>query len=124
MPASSAVTVPLELQKQFPELIALLLGSESMNDEERQYWINILPVMTPDQRGNLQKILQNEKEQLAAIDAKYAKEIAATGRGKPLEEIENARRFRRQKQRAIEKKVETEEARKEREILEAIEKGK
>lgn len=43
-----------------------------MNKEERQYWINILPAMTPEQRKNLEEILQSERAQLAAIDAKYA----------------------------------------------------
>ncbi len=44
-----------------------------MNNEERQYWINILPIMTPEQLKNLEEILLSEKEQLAAIDAKYSK---------------------------------------------------
>ena len=50
-----------------------------MNDEERQYWINILPIMTPEQIGNLQNILTSEKTQLAAIDAKYSKDGASIG---------------------------------------------
>ena len=65
------LTIPNELQKRHSELIDLILQSESTNKEERQYWINILPVMTPDQVENLRQILQNEKNQLAAIDRKY-----------------------------------------------------
>ena len=66
-------TIPPETQEKFGALIELIKGSESMNQEERQYWINILPAMTPDQVTNLEQILTNEREQLAAIDAKYAK---------------------------------------------------
>lgn len=71
-PGSQQVIVPPGTQEAHGALVALILGSESMNPEERQYWINILPVMTPDQRKNLEDILMNEKRQLAAIDAKYA----------------------------------------------------
>ncbi len=69
------LTIPADIQKKYPELIELIKASESMNDEERQYWINILPIMTPDQTKNLHDILDNEKKQLAAIDMKYQNEI-------------------------------------------------
>lgn len=84
-----------DLKKKFPELIELILASESMNDEERQYWVNILPVMTPEQIQNLKDILTNEKEQLAAIDRKYAKEIERIGEGTLLKQVEEERRKRR-----------------------------
>lgn len=64
--------IPDSVRAQFKEIIDLIMGSESMNDDERQYWFDILPVMTPDQVENLRSILTNEKTQLAAIDAKYA----------------------------------------------------
>jgi hypothetical protein len=92
----SAVVIPEELRKKFPELMDLILGSESMNDEERQYWVNILPVMTPEQIQNLKDILVNEREQLAAIDRKYAKEIEQIGEAKLLEKVEEERRRRRE----------------------------
>lgn len=69
------MTVPPGVAAKFGDLIELIKASESMNDEERRYWINILPIMTPEQIGNLREILQNEKEQLAAIDEKYATEM-------------------------------------------------
>jgi len=90
-----AVSIPEELQKKFPELIELISGSESMNDEERQYWVNILPVMTPEQVQNLKDILVNEREQLAAIDRKYAKEIENVGEGQLLQRVDDERRKRR-----------------------------
>lgn len=117
---ASSVTVSDELHKQFPELIALILGSESMNDEERQYWINILPAMTPEQRKNLQDILQNEKDQLAAIDEKYTKEVGQAGNARAVEEAETDRKKKREKRGEAEGQMEEEEKRKEQEILKAI----
>lgn len=69
--------IPDNVRAAFKDLIDLILGSESMNDEERQYWFDILPVMTPDQVQSLRGILENERSQLAAIDAKYAAPAAA-----------------------------------------------
>src|SRR3989338_5427330 len=98
----SSLTIPDEVKAKYPELIALILGSESMNDEERQYWINILPVMTVEQIENLRQILQNEKDQLSAIDAKYSTEMQQLHAGKPVEEIAQARRAKRRERGAEE----------------------
>jgi len=116
-----AVTVPPDLQAKYPELVALILASESMNDEERQYWINILPVMTPEQVENLRQILQNEKDQLAAIDAKYKQEMATLGKGKKTEEMGKERSQKREERRAQEMGNRETEKSKEDEILKAIE---
>src|SRR3989339_1897774 len=83
--AQSGLIIPDDIRQKFPELIELILGSESMNDEERQYWINILPVMTPDQIASLKDILETERRQLSAIDQKYAKEIKEIGNRKIIE---------------------------------------
>lgn len=78
---------------QHPEIVALINASESMNDEERGYWMGMLPVMTPEQLDQLRQILQNERDQLAAIDAKYEKQIEEIKEAKrPVEDISNARR--------------------------------
>jgi len=66
--------IPDSVRTQFAEMIALIMASESMNDEERQYWFDILPVMNAEQVENLRTILINERDQLAAIDAKYAQQ--------------------------------------------------
>lgn len=73
---SSVLVIPPEIQEKFGSLLELIKGSESMNTEERQYWINLLPVMTPEQIKNLEEILTNERSQLAEIDQKYAAENA------------------------------------------------
>jgi len=114
------VMVPAEIKGKHPELVDLILGSESMNDEERQYWINILPVMTPEQIENLRQILQNEKNQLKAIDAKYSKEMENLGRGRSVDEMSKIRREKRTSRKNSENVYEEEERRKEQEILKAI----
>jgi hypothetical protein len=91
---ASTVVVPEDLRAEHSELIELVLHSESMNDEERQYWINILPIMTPEQVKNLNEILTNEKTQLAAIDAKYSKEIEQMGQKQFVEQMEQERQKR------------------------------
>lgn len=116
-----AVTIPEELKKKFPDLIALIIGSESMNDEERQYWVNILPVMTPEQIENLRQILQNEKDQLAAIDKKYAKEMKNLGKKKTaMDDMAKQREEKKASRTSAESAAEKEERRKEAEILQSI----
>ena len=107
--ASTGVQIPDDLKKKFPELIELILASESMNDEERQYWVNILPVMTLEQIQNLKDILTNEKQQLAAIDRKYAKEIERIGESQLLQKVDEERRARREQRTKTEQDARTEE---------------
>ncbi|MDO8469183.1 MAG: hypothetical protein Q7S29_05495 [Candidatus Peribacter sp.] len=107
--ASTGVQIPDDLKTKFPELIDLILASESMNDEERQYWVNILPVMTPEQIQNLKDILMNEKQQLAAIDRKYAKEIERIGETQLLQKVDEERRTRREQRSQTEQSARVEE---------------
>lgn len=112
---ATGLTIPPETKAKFGDLIDLIIGSESMNDEERQYWINILPVMTQDQVQNLRDILENEKKQLSAIDEKYAKEIAQIDEGELVRRTQEERSKRREERRkkelaAHEKEEQTEEA--------------
>jgi len=119
----AGLVIPPEIQARFPELIALLLGSESMNTEERGYWINILPVMTPDQQKNLQDILQNEKSQLEAIDAKYAKEIeniTPKSAANPSNEVQRKNREDRLNKENVNRAAEEQQAKN---LLDQIEKA-
>lgn len=117
----AGVQIPDELKQKFPELIELILGSESMNDEERQYWVNILPVMTPEQVQNLKDILTNEKEQLAAIDRKYAKEIEKIGEKGLTQQVDDERRKRREARTKTEQSAKREEEEKAENLLGMIE---
>ena len=47
-----------------------------MDDEEREYWFQILPIMTEDQIQKFRDILISEKEQLAKLDAEYEEELS------------------------------------------------
>jgi cellulose biosynthesis protein BcsQ len=85
--AGANLIIQPEVREKFGPLLDLIIHSESMNDEERQYWINILPIMTDEQIKNLSDILQNERSQLAAIDAKYAKEIEQVGQEQFLKRV-------------------------------------
>jgi len=67
--------IPADWIEKDPALIALILSTESMKEEERKYWFQLMPVMNDEQVTKLRGILQKEKDQLAALDAKYANEV-------------------------------------------------
>lgn len=100
--ATTGLTIPADTKAKFGDLIVLITGSESMNDEERQYWINLLPAMTPEQVSNLNEILANEKAQLAAIDEKYGKEISDVTTAKSIATMEEERRKKKEARAAAE----------------------
>lgn len=69
---NKALNIPPEVEEKFHDLVEMIKVSSSMDDEERQYWVDVLPIMSEDQIGNLQGILDNEKKQLAAAAADYS----------------------------------------------------
>jgi len=73
--AASKFHIPQAVKDLYPDLIPLILQTESMDDEEREYWFQILPIMTDDQVDKLREILVNEKDQLAKLDAEYEAEL-------------------------------------------------
>lgn len=60
--------VPDLIREQFPSLIKMIYETESMNAEEREYWLQIMPIMTEEQIVKLKDILVKEKTQLAALE--------------------------------------------------------
>lgn len=92
-----------------------------MNDEERTYWASILPAMTPEQIQNLKQILENEKRQLAEIDAKYAAAIEETGEKKDVKVIEQEHRKRKESLQAAERSDEEKEDKAADDLLKQIE---
>ncbi len=64
-----------EIQAQYPELIKLILATESMDDEERQYWFDIMPSMNDSQIDRLFNILETERRKLEELELKYQEEI-------------------------------------------------
>jgi len=117
---STGLVIPPEVQEKFAPILVLIQGSESMNNEERQYWINILPIMTPEQLKNLEEILSSEKKQLAAIDAKYSKEMTQVAGGAAVASMEQKIRSQKEKRREAEQADLQKEQTKEEEILSQI----
>ncbi len=120
-PQGGGLTIPDDVLAKFGPLIELIKASESMNDEERQYWINILPIMTEDQVKSLEEILTSEKAQLAAIDAKYNKQIESMGQQKAVEDIDAHRRAKREQRTQTEQEDLTKQKNEEEDILKKIE---
>jgi len=118
--ASTSIVVQDDVRAQFPVLIPLILASESMNDEERSYWIDILPVMTEEQIEQLTGILTNERDQLAAIDAKYAKEIEKVGDEQSIRRIGEERKKKIDERASGEQHSRDEEATKAESLLKEI----
>ncbi len=67
--------IPKIVREKYPDLVELIKVTESMDDQERQYWFQILPVMTPEQVEKFRGILVTEKEQLAQLDKEYEDEL-------------------------------------------------
>ena len=113
--------IPDVLLKNDPELVALILGSESMNDPERQYWFNLTAMMTPDQIEKLRDILTREKTKLAEIEAKYSKKkepvdsVVAQKRAK-----EQAERRKQQQEEIRARETEHKESEDHEDILEEL----
>lgn len=119
-PPTSTLVIPPEVQEKFGPLLVLIQDSESMNNEERQYWINILPIMTPEQLKNLEDILTSEKQQLAAIDAKYSKEGSAVPDAARIQSMEQKIREQKESRRRKEEEDLKNETSKEEDILSQI----
>lgn len=64
-----------EIQAQYGELIKLVLNTESMDNNEKQYWFDILPSMTDEQIDRLFDILETERRKLEELEVKYQEEI-------------------------------------------------
>ncbi len=109
--------IPDMVKKTYPDLVPLVLETESMNDDERQYWFQILPIMTEDQVKKLREILSNEKNQLAEIDKQYNREVKQINEQHVTEWKEFERKDKRENLIEKEKKTEEEEAKEQEALL-------
>lgn len=69
--------VSIEIQTQYSELVKLVLNTESMDNNEKQYWFDMLPSMTDEQIDRLFDILEKEMRKLEELEIKYQEEIKA-----------------------------------------------
>jgi hypothetical protein len=115
--AEATYIIPVLIRENFPDLIKLIVETESMDKEEREYWLSIMPVMTEEQIVKLRDILVNEREQLAQINHQYnqpAKKAVA-----PLDEAKLKQQFARIKE--AEDKAKIEDLAKQEELLKMLE---
>lgn len=112
--------IPETVKQQYPDLIPLILRTESMTDDERQYWFQILPIMTDEQVKKLREILDNEKKQLENLDKKYDKEVKKINDKHVIEWKAAQAKEKRQKLQATEGEAEKTEKEKEEELLKKL----
>lgn len=74
-PKPEKYSIPKLAKEKYPELVELIKTTESMDDQEREYWFQILPIMNADQVDRLKNILATEKQQLAELDQEYEQEL-------------------------------------------------
>ena len=72
----SKYIVPPLVRDKFTDLVKLIYETESMDAEEREYWLQIMPIMSEDQTLKFREILVNEKNQLAKLDQEYEQEMS------------------------------------------------
>lgn len=106
-------SVQTEIAEKYPVLMQLILHTESMTDDEREYWYQILPVMNDEQIDRLFKILDNEKKQLEKLDEKYNKQMKKINDTENIaikeEEIEKRRQERIEEEQASEEQEKSKE---------------
>jgi len=115
-PADQYVLPDLVRQK-FPDLGDLIKSTESMNQEERDYWFQILPIMTEDQIARFREILLNEKNQLAKIDKEYEQELTKLNEKHMLEWKEFEAKEKKKAIQSAEAANEEQEKQEEQELL-------
>ncbi len=121
-PAPTDAGIPQTVAEKYPDLVAMLKKTESMTKEERDYWFQILPIMTEDQVARLRKILEEEAAQLAKLDAEYQTELAKLNK-KHLEEWDTFERTQeREALKAKEASTEKEEKEAEEKLLASLDK--
>lgn len=110
-------TVPDLVTQKFPDLVKLIEETESMNNDERDYWFQILPIMTEDQIGKFRDILLNEKMQLNKLDKEYENKLEKLNEKHMIEWKEFETKEKRRAIAGAEMKSQEEEKQKEEELL-------
>jgi len=109
--------VPLLVKQKYPELPTLIMQTESMSEEEREYWFQIMPIMAEDQLDKLKTILISEKDQLAQLDKEYEEELNRLNEKHMLEWKEFESKEKRQALKAKESEAEKTEKQLEEDLL-------
>ena len=112
----STLVIPEETAKDFPELTIMIKESHSMDDDERQYWVDVLPIMSKDQLDNLRNILENEKKQIEEANKVYEDGMKDTAM-KVKKTFDEAAYLEKKRARAHAEKLHEEEEKKHEEDL-------
>lgn len=120
MTPADRYSVPPLVREKFPDLVDLIKQTESMNNEERDYWFQILPIMTEEQIGKFRDILLNEKQQLAQLDKEYEHELNKLNEKHIVEWEEFKSKEKRAALTAKESKAEAQEKAEEEELLQRL----
>ena len=115
------LTVPPEVAEKFGDLVTLIRESGSMEDDERQYWVDVLPIMSNDQVENLRSILENEKKQLDSASQTYSNGMEKAVKNVANEFDEQAYLEKKRAREEAERKHEEEERQREEDILGELE---
>lgn len=118
--AATKFHIPLIVKEKYPSLIPLILETESMDDEEREYWFQILPIMTNDQVVKFKQILISEKKQLAKLDAEYEEELEKINQNHIVEWQEFESKQKQEEIEAAEEVAEEEEIALEEDLLKKL----
>lgn len=118
--AEAKYIIPALVRDKFPDLVKLIYETESMNTEEREYWMQILPIMSEEQIVKFREILVNEKQQLAKLDNEYENEVARINKSQPAEIDEVKMREEMQKIKKAETSSEEQEKSQEEELLKKL----
>ncbi len=113
-------SMPENVRKNFPDLAQLIEETESMNDDEREYWFQILPIMTDDQISKFRDILLNEKKQLQKLDKEYEAKLDKLNEKHMIEWKEFEAKEKREAIETAESEAEVKEKAKEAELLERL----
>ncbi len=113
--------IPDYIREKYPHLEKLINDTESMTKEEREYWFQILPIMTDEQIQKLRGILVHEKEQLAKLDKEYEAELSKLNQKHIMEWKDQERREKRETLAKQETEEEAEEQKAEEELLKQLE---
>lgn len=117
----STLNIPDEIRSKFPDFIELILHSESMDAEERQYWIDILPVMDEEQLKQLRDILENEKAQLSALDEQYASKMTKLSEKRSISQMTDDRKKKLNERSEVEEKERSIDAARAEDVLKQME---
>lgn len=118
--ATTQPRIPEAIAKKYPDLESLILATESMSAEEREYWFQIMPIMTDEQIQKLLNILIHEKEQLAKLDKEYEGELSKLNEKHLLEWKDQEVRAQREQRKKQESKQEQEEQQAEAALLQQL----